>query len=120
MQEHSNDFINTKLVDQYVDALGGPGMLQTLDVFRGVAGSYLAALVDAVQAKDEQAFRAQAHKVKGASRSIGLAVLGDDMEHLEKGVWQWQEALDVVRAWQKKLPSQVSAVESYIRKKATV
>ncbi|MEX1222758.1 MAG: Hpt domain-containing protein [Idiomarina sp.] len=76
------------LLRQYADALGGDGLQHTVNIFIQIMPSYIEALTEAAAAKDIAAVRNQAHKMKSACRSVGLAGLATKLEYLEKETWQ--------------------------------
>ncbi|RUO66004.1 Hpt domain-containing protein [Pseudidiomarina planktonica] len=76
------------LLGQYADALGLDGLQHTVNIFIQIMPSYMEELTEAADNKDTAAVRSQAHKMKSACRSVGLAGLARKLEYLEKESWQ--------------------------------
>lgn len=87
-----SEAIDYTLLNQYRDMLGTDGISQSLQTLETLIPSYLSELAALGEAEDEPAFRRQAHKVKGACRSLGFARLGDAMQYLEREHWTWADA----------------------------
>ncbi|WP_417665768.1 Hpt domain-containing protein [Pseudidiomarina sp.] len=96
--------LDEKLLDQYYELLGSDGVREMYDTFNDNISGYLDHLKHLVGKRDEGDTRRQAHKVKGACRSVGLAQLASQMERLEREEWHWQDADDLLEQWVIELP----------------
>jgi two-component system aerobic respiration control sensor histidine kinase ArcB len=96
--------LDEKLLEQYYDLLGKEGVHEMYDIFADNIGGYLKRLKELVQERDEAETRRQAHKVKGACRSVGLSQLASQMERLEREEWHWQDADELMAQWSLELP----------------
>lgn len=104
---------------QYIDAVGVAGMLDTVAILNDVLPNYTEVLVTAVAERNESAVRTQAHKIKGACRTVGLIDLAADMQWLERDSWQWLEAAERLQTWQEKCPVQQQELITWLTKKAS-
>lgn len=95
----NSDVIDTELLEQYYESLGEDGLEMTLKTFDQVIQGYASLLHEAATKKDEAQLRSQAHKVKGACRSVGLKALAVYMENLEKESWGWPTAEQWLVEW---------------------
>lgn len=95
----NSDVLDTELLHQYYQSLGKEGLELSLQTFDKVIQGYASLLHEAAKNKDEAALRSQAHKVKGACRSVGLKSLAVYMEDLEKKQWDWPKAEQWLVNW---------------------
>lgn len=107
--------INEALLSQYTELLGTSGVEDMMKVFNDTVDTYLEELNGCATARDEQAFRQQAHRLKGALRSVGMQTLSARMEYCEKEVWTWPEAEKEVVQLAAELPLHQQAIENWLR-----
>lgn len=91
--------IDTTLLEQYVSMLGPNGLRESMTTFNELMPSYLDELEIMVAAKDSSSTRRQAHKMKGACRSLGFVRLAQAMEYIEKDAWHWQGVESLLVSW---------------------
>ncbi len=96
--------LDENLLNQYHEILGNEGLHEIYTNFSQHIDGYFTELQQCVQAHNEQATRDQAHKIKGACRSIGLRKLAEQMGHIEKEAWHWNEVDALLAQWQTELP----------------
>lgn len=96
--------LDEKLLEQYYELLGVEGVREMHEIFSDNIGGYTEYLQQLVEQRNEAETRRQAHKVKGACRSVGLQQLARGMEHLEREPWHWQEADELLAQWCVELP----------------
>lgn len=104
MATHQTDTtIDFTLLEQYRDILGEEGLSESLRTFHSLMPVYLQELQEEASRKDEDAFRRQAHKIKGGCRSLGFTRLGAVMQFLERDTWQWGEIEPLLTEWKQHL-----------------
>ncbi|MFM2486582.1 aerobic respiration two-component sensor histidine kinase ArcB [Celerinatantimonas yamalensis] len=107
--------LNETLLDEFCDALGADGMLQNVELFERTIDSYLDVLKSNLVAQDHDGIVSEAHKIKGAAGSVGLArmqYVANQMQSPDLPAWQdnlnrWfdelcdarQQDIDVLRQW---------------------
>lgn len=91
--------IDTHLLEQYLDMLGEQGVRESMDTFKTLMPEYIKELEVVVAARDSSSVRRQAHKMKGACRSLAFVDLAIVMEGLEKDAWQWTDVDAVLKKW---------------------
>ncbi|MGX5913289.1 Hpt domain-containing protein [Aliidiomarina sp. Khilg15.8] len=106
--------IDFTLLEQYLDILGKEGLGESLRTFHGLMPVYLSELEEEAAQKDEDAFRRQAHKIKGGCRSLGFTRLGQTMQFLERETWDWQEVEPMLTAWREHLQTDYEQVATWI------
>lgn len=109
-----SETIDQELLKQYQELLGSSGLKESLETLKSLMPTYYDELCQYYQAEDESAFRRQAHKMKGACRSLGFARLGEAMAFLEKETWQWQQAAEVMSLWSNWLVDDLAEVEYWL------
>lgn len=109
--------IDTELLEQYAQALGVEGLAQTLETFDKVIEGYWTILLQSFEQQNDQALRQQAHKVKGACRSLGMLGLAEPMEAIEKNDWQWPEAETLLQTFDSRLAPQREAVVKWLQQR---
>lgn len=96
MTSGNSSALDKVLLSQYADALGVDGLQHTVNIFVQIMPSYQEVLTEAAEAKNIEAVRTQAHKMKSACRSVGLIGLAAQLEFLEKENWQLTELPDLL------------------------
>ncbi|MDX1705295.1 Hpt domain-containing protein [Pseudidiomarina sp.] len=99
-----DDMLNEKLLEQYAELMGYEGMSEMYEAFAENIGGYLALLRRLFDERDYTESKRQAHKMKGACRSVGLKQLASRMEYLERESWNWDEASQMIEQWATELP----------------
>ncbi|WP_113907146.1 Hpt domain-containing protein [Aliidiomarina celeris] len=112
--------IDTHLLEQYVDMLGYEGVQASLSTFRSLMPDYYDELETFVAVKDSASVRRQAHKMKGACRSLGFVALAKYMEQIEKDAWQWGFVNDVLEKWPTEVSQDIVLVEQWLLPHAAV
>lgn len=98
------EMLDEKLLDQYAELMGAQGVSEMYDTFADNIGGYLELLRRLIADRDFTESKRQAHKIKGACRSIGLKQLARRMEYLERESWDWDEAEEILEQWATELP----------------
>jgi len=106
--------LDENLLEQYYELLGKDGLHEMYDIFSDNIGGYLKHLQELVQQRNETETRRQAHKVKGACRSVGLRQLASEMERLERAEWHWQDADKLMVQWTQDLPLHQHQLRSWL------
>ncbi|MDX1525693.1 MAG: Hpt domain-containing protein [Pseudidiomarina maritima] len=96
--------LDEKLLTQYHELLGNEGVQEMYEAFASNIGGYVDYLTRLIKARDEEQTRSQAHKVKGACRTLGLRQLAANMEWLEREEWHWDQVDDMLAQWVLELP----------------
>ncbi|CUS47303.1 MAG: Hpt domain protein [Idiomarinaceae bacterium HL-53] len=107
--------IDTQLLQQYIDMLGLAGIEESVRAFHNVIPDYMEALETNLLAKDSGGFRKQAHKIKGACRSIGFKRLATEMEYFEKAPWSWPEVTQKVASWDSKYQEDRALLDTWLQ-----
>ncbi|RUO42947.1 histidine kinase [Aliidiomarina taiwanensis] len=106
--------LDTNLLEQYTDMLGIKGLRDSLNMFIELMPEYMQELDSVVHARDEQATRSQAHKMKGACRSLGFSGLAQPMEHIEKNRWTWEEVEQLLESWPNQLSQDIAQATAWL------
>lgn len=106
--------LDKELLEQYADLMGDDGVHEMYATFADNIGGYLDHLQWLVKERKEQEARSQAHRVKGACRSMGLTELAKVMEKLEREAWSWDEAEAELAQWAKDLPAHQHQIEAWL------
>lgn len=96
--------IDERLLTQYADLMGTAGVADMVATFDENVGGYLDHIQWLVKQRDEAGVRSQAHKLKGACRSVGLRELAGLMEQIERGPWVWTALEQQLVQWTQELP----------------
>ncbi len=107
--------LDKDLLEQYADLMGDEGMQDMYATFADNIGGYLDHLQWLVKERKEQEVRNQAHRVKGACRSMGLVELARVMEKLERQQWSWEEVEEELVQWEKDLPAHQHQIETWLK-----
>lgn len=99
MSSANKSAIDWELIGQYRSLLGATGLADSIAMLQRVMPEYIDELQAQVASQNEKATRAQAHKMKGGCRSLGLIRVGLVMEWLEKESWQWPEVEETLATW---------------------
>lgn len=106
--------LNKKLLEEYAELMGADGVQEMYATFADNINGYLNHLEWLVKERKEQEVRNQAHRIKGACRSVGLQQLAEGMERLERDPWQWEQALEEVVRWKAELPMHQHQIEAWL------
>ncbi len=106
--------LDKDLLGQYADLMGDDGVYEMYETFADNIGGYLNHLQWLVKERKEADVRSQAHRVKGACRSMGLMELAKTMEWLEREDWQWTEVDEALMQWAKDLPAHQHQIEAWL------
>lgn len=106
--------IDTELLGQYVNMLGAQGLKESMSTFVQLMPGYLKDLESMVHARDSSSVRKQAHKMKGACRSLGFVRLAESMEVIEKDAWQWQEVEHLLEPWAIRMQADAQAAQDWV------
>ncbi|RTE86243.1 MULTISPECIES: Hpt domain-containing protein [Gammaproteobacteria] len=109
--------LDTHLIEQYLTILGKEGIQDSYKSFVVVMPEYIEELDTCKDAKDSGGLRKQAHKIKGACRSLGFSRLAEHMEYLEKEAWSWPEADQVMQKWDSNYKEDTEALASWLEGK---
>lgn len=112
-----SETINYTLLEQYHEMLGSDGIGHSLATLTELLPSYLDELKQRAQAQEEDAFRRQAHKVKGGARSLGFVRIGAAMQFLEQDRWDWEQATSVIDECEQWLSTDVAEVTDWLSQK---
>jgi HPt (histidine-containing phosphotransfer) domain-containing protein len=96
--------IDERLLTQYAELMGTAGVADMLTTFDDNVGGYVDHIQWLIKQRDEAGMRSQAHKLKGACRSVGLTELARSMERLERDSWDWQTLEQLLAQWVQQLP----------------
>lgn len=107
--------IDFTLLGQYYDILGKDGLAESLRTFHSLMPGYLNELQEEARVHNEEAFRRQAHKVKGGCRSLGFTRLGTTMQFLERENWDWAEIGALLEDWEKHLQHDYEQVDDWLQ-----
>ncbi|MCH8501355.1 MAG: Hpt domain-containing protein [Aliidiomarina sp.] len=99
MSSANKSAIDWDLIGQYRSLLGATGLADSVAMLQRVMPQYIDELQTHVASQNEKATRAQAHKMKGSCRSLGLNRVGLVMEWLEKESWQWSDVEETLATW---------------------
>lgn len=117
MATHTTDNnIDFTLLGQYYDILGKEGLAESLRTFHSLMPGYLRELRAEAAEQKEEAFRRQAHKIKGGCRSLGFTRLGATMQFLERENWQWAEVDVLLQKWEQHLQQDYEQVDSWLQR----
>lgn len=115
---HNFESIDFTLLSQYHEMLGKSGVTDSLSTLETLMPQYYAELAALAEQRDETAFRRQAHKIKGACRSLGFSRLGEVMQNLERDQWSWAEAGQMLSQWESWLAVDIEQVKAWLAGKA--
>lgn len=114
----NSESINFGLLNQYYELLGKSGLAESVSTLEHLMPDYYAELKQCAEQTDDTGFRRQAHKIKGACRSLGLARLGDIMQVLERDEWSWNDVEKMLAQWELWLEQDINAVKTWLEGKA--
>lgn len=106
--------IDTTLLEQYVSMLGPNGLRESMTTFNQLMPSYMEELATMVAAKDSSSTRRQAHKMKGACRSLGFVRLAQAMEYIEKDAWHWQGVESLLMSWPDEMNQDIETATEWL------
>ncbi|MDN7136894.1 Hpt domain-containing protein [Pseudidiomarina sp. 1ASP75-14] len=106
--------LDKKLLEQYAELMGDDGVQDMYSTFSDNIGGYLNHMQWLLQKRDEKEFRNQAHRIKGACRSVGLRQLANIMERFEREHWEWQQAEEELAQWTAELPMHQHQIEAWL------
>ncbi|SUB83699.1 Aerobic respiration control sensor protein ArcB [Pragia fontium] len=111
----NESILDLTMLEQYMELVGPQLILDGLTMYEQVMPSYLAVLESNMTAKDEKGITEEAHKIKGASGSVGLKHIQqlarqiqtptlpawwDNVEEwFDEMSLEWRNDVDVLRAW---------------------
>ena len=109
--------IDDALLSQYADVLGNDGVRDMLAMFNTTVVTYLAELQTCVKQQNEAELRQQAHRLKGALRSVGMQSLSARMAYCEKEAWTWPQVENEVAQLAAELPLHQQTIEDWLRRR---
>lgn len=109
-----NTHLDTQLLEQYFAVLGAEGLQASLDSFKRFMPNYLSELEAIIALRDSAATRLQAHKMKGACRSLGFAHLAKTMEFIEKSAWLWPDLEVKLAPWLVEMKADIEAAFAWL------
>ena len=109
-----SESINYTLLEQYRDMLGADGVAHSLATLTELLPSYLEELKQHASKQQEDAFRRQAHKVKGGAHSLGFVRIGAAMQFLERDHWNWDQANRVIAECEQWLSTDIPEVTAWL------
>ncbi|AKJ43244.1 aerobic respiration two-component sensor histidine kinase ArcB [Pragia fontium] len=111
----NESILDLTMLEQYMELVGPQLILDGLTMYEQVMPSYLAVLESNMTAKDEKGITEEAHKIKGASGSVGLKHIQqlarqiqtptlpawwDNVEEwFDEMSLEWRNDVAVLRAW---------------------
>ena len=107
--------INYKLLEQYRELLGKDGVAHSLTTLETLIPDYMAELETLNGTQQEPELRRQAHKVKGACRSLGFVRLGEAMHFLERDSWTWPQVDAVLHQSELWLTDDLEEVKRWLK-----
>lgn len=110
--------LDETLLEQFLELLGPPGVQEMYATFDDNISGYIDHMQDVVVKRNEEETRRQAHRIKGACRSVGLSQLALAMEHLERGAWEWDEVDDVLEQWVLEVPLHQHQLKRWLKIRA--
>jgi two-component system aerobic respiration control sensor histidine kinase ArcB len=87
----ADDVLNLEVLNDYCESLGASLFMGSVDLFEQVIPDYLGALESAIDGKNDELIVHEAHKIKGAAGSVGLARLqrlANQLQSPELDDWQ--------------------------------
>ena len=109
-----SESINYGLLEQYRDLLGVDGIAHSLATLSELWPGYLDELKAHARARQEEAFRRQAHKIKGGARSLGFVRIGAAMQFLEQETWDWEQTDSVISQCEQWLATDLPEVTAWL------
>lgn len=106
--------IDERLLTQYAELMGAAGVADMLATFDENVGGYLDHICWLVKQRDEAGLRSQAHKLKGACRSVGLRELATLMEQIEREPWVWSALEQMLMLWASELPMHQKQLQRWL------
>lgn len=106
--------LDSNLIEQYLTILGREGIQDSYKSFVEVVPGYIEELDNFNAARDSSGLRKQAHKIKGACRSLGFVRLAGHMEYLEKEAWGWADVEKRMQAWEADYPTDTLQLEDWL------
>lgn len=106
--------LDKELLEQYAELMGDDGVQEMSSTFADNIGGYLDHMQWLLKQRNEKEFRNQAHRIKGACRSVGLRQLADTMERFERESWQWQEVEEELAQWTAELPMHQHQIDAWL------
>ncbi len=106
--------IDERLLTQYADLMGTAGVDDMIATFADNVGGYLDHICWLVKQRDESGVRSQAHKLKGACRSVGLRELATLMEQIERDPWVWEALEQMLMMWATELPMHQQQLQRWL------
>ncbi|MDX2320149.1 MAG: aerobic respiration two-component sensor histidine kinase ArcB [Moritella sp.] len=117
-QDMLDEYLDTDLLQQYLDTLGKDLLLQSVCLFEQTMPSYLTLLNTNLTARDQDAIVDEAHKIKGAAGSIGLTRIqqvAQLAQSPEQPTW-WQNIDDWVEQINTEYLHDIKRLKSWIEK----
>lgn len=110
--------IDTKLFEQYIELLGVEGLSASIRSFQELMPVYADELQDLIHQRESSLTRQQAHKMKGACRSLGFVRLAKRMEYIEKEAWNWEELEGTMTPWLEDMSQDLAFVIQWLKNHA--
>ncbi|GKX59965.1 aerobic respiration two-component sensor histidine kinase ArcB [Leminorella grimontii] len=111
----NEDILDLTMLEQYIELVGPKLILDGIAMYEQVMPGYLAVLDSNMTARDQKGITEEAHKIKGASGSIGLKHLQtvarqiqtptlpawwDNVEEwIDELKLEWREDVQILRSW---------------------
>lgn len=67
-----SEILDLDTLDQYKQAIGADALLSSVDLFEQLYPDYLGLLEQGMERQDDEMITSEAHKLKGATGSVGL------------------------------------------------
>lgn len=111
-----SDILDLDTLDDYIATLGMKTMLRSIFLYRELLPVYLKTMAEAAVLQNIEAFRDSAHKLKGASASVGLLWVQQEAKHLETEVEiEWQGIERMLEDFHLKIERHLAALEEYVQ-----
>ncbi|WP_432451885.1 aerobic respiration two-component sensor histidine kinase ArcB [Agarivorans sp. QJM3NY_29] len=116
LSRSSQPVLDLELIEQFCSSIGSQVLTDSVTLFRQVMPDYMQVLESNLFAKDQQGIASEAHKIKGAAGSIGLARiqrLANKIQSPELPAW-WDNVDDWIHQLSHDYPEDLKLLDKAI------
>lgn len=113
---NEQQILDVDTLNDYIHSLGKDAMKRSAQLFAQLLPGYMHKLTEAVIQQQEKDFQDAAHKLKGASASVGLLWVQQQAKRMEQEQINWQGLERQLVDFQLKTEQHLTALSDYIEK----
>jgi two-component system, OmpR family, aerobic respiration control sensor histidine kinase ArcB len=114
-----SQLLDLEMLDSYIDIVGDKPVLESIQMFEDMMPDYIEILDSNMIAKDQAGIVSEAHKIKGAAGSIGLARIqrtAQKAQSPDAPAW-WENITDWVEEIKNEYPNDIQLLRRWLAKR---